>query len=141
MSEQQTAEAPVEPVPVINKRLSQFIALRDKIEAENKAHDERMKPLKEMLLTLHNVLLEHLNTTGGDSVSVRGVGTFYRTTKASASIADGDEFRRWVIGGEKWDMIDWKANGPKVADYLTEHNALPPGINFKRVATVGVRRA
>ncbi len=141
MSEQQTAAPPAESVPVVHKRLEQFIKLRDKIEAENKAHEERVKPLKEMLVTLHNVLLEHLNTTGGDSVAVRGVGTFYRSTKATASIADGDEFRRWIIGGEKWDMIDWKANAPKVAEYLTEHNALPPGINFKRVTTVGVRRA
>lgn len=139
MSEHQQP-APVAE-PVINKRLDQFIQLRDKIEAENKAHDERMKPLKETLVKLHNILLEHLNTTGGDSVSVRGVGTFYRSTKGSASIADGDEFRRWVIGGEKWDIIDWKANSTKVGDYLTENNALPPGINYKRVTTVGVRRA
>lgn len=127
--------------PVINKRVAQYIALRDKIKELDAAHDEKMKPLKELLLKLNGALLEHFTMHGGDSISVRGVGTAYKTTKDSASIADGEEFKRWIIGGTLWEMVDWKANTSQVREYIEKHGNPPPGVNFRSVAVVGVRRS
>lgn len=137
MSETATA-AP--EVPVIEKRVSQFIQLRDRIKAENDAHALKMKPLNELLQKLNAAILDHLNTSGGDSLSIRGVGTAYKTMRVSASIQDGDEFRRWIIGGEAWDLIDWKANAKAIEEYNAEHGALPPGVKITRMSVVGVRR-
>jgi hypothetical protein len=124
----------------INTRIEQFIKLRDLIKKENDEHAERMKAKTDLLKQLNNVILEHLNTAGVDSVAVRGVGTAYRNLKKSASIADGEEFKRFVIGTQAWDMLDWKANATQVADYVAVNNTAPPGVNFSTVVVVGVRR-
>lgn len=136
-----TQQAPAAPVPEIEKRVAQYIKLRDIIKAEDAAHEERMKEKKTLLLRLNTTILDHFNTHGGDSVTIRGVGTAYKTTKDSASIADGEEFKRWVIGGSLWEMADWKANVPSIREYIEKNGAPPPGVNFRSVATVGVRRA
>ena len=129
------------PPPEINKRVAQYIALRDLIKREEDEFAKKMKEKKDLLLRLNAALLEHFNTVGGDSITIRGVGTVYRTTKDSTSIADGDEFKRWIIGGSLWEMVDWKANTPSVREYMEKTGNPPPGVNFRSVAAVGVRRA
>jgi hypothetical protein len=131
----------VDDTPVINKRVEQYIALRDKIREIKARHEEELKPLNDLLMRLNGAILDHLNTHGGDSITVRGVGTAYRTTKDSASIADGDEFKRWIIGGNLWEMVDWRANSAQVREYIEKNGSPPPGVNFRSVAVVGVRRA
>jgi hypothetical protein len=139
MSEEQ--QSPAADEPVIHKRIAQFIRLRDKIAEIKKKHDEELKPYTEALLKLNSTLLEHLNENGGDSVTVRGVGTVYRSTKRSASIADGGEFRRFIIGGELWELVDWKANAPQIAEFIEKNKTVPPGVNLNSVVTIGVRRS
>lgn len=127
---------------VLEKRVGQYIALRDKIAQIKEEQEKALKPYTDALLKLNTVLLEHLITTGVDSVTVRGVGTVYKNTKDSATVADGAEFRRFIIGGELWDLIDWRANTPSVKAYMEENDGTPPpGLNFRRSVAVGVRRA
>jgi hypothetical protein len=133
-------QSPAADEPVIHKRIAQFIKLRDKIAEIKKKHEEELKPFTTALLTLNTTLLNLLNENGGDSVSVRGVGTVYRTTKRSASIADGSEFRRFVIGGELWELVDWRANAAQISEYIEKEKTMPPGINMSSVVTIGVRR-
>jgi hypothetical protein len=134
-------QQPAADEPVIHKRIAQFIKLRDKIEEIKKAHEEELKPYTEALIKLNATLLELLNENGGDSVTVRGVGTVYRSTKRSASIADGGEFRRFIIGGELWELVDWKANAAQIAEFIKKEKTMPPGVNMSSVITIGVRRA
>lgn len=132
----------MEPKPSldIDKRVSQYIQLRDMIKREDDAHKERMKPKRELLERLNGVLLELVNQAGGNGVRT-DYGTVYRTEKKSASIADGDAFMRFVIGNEAWDLLDRKANVTAVQDFIEENKAPPPGINFNTTFVVGVRRA
>lgn len=130
-----TAKAPTK----IDTRIAQFVALRDKIKEMDKAHKEKMGPARETLDTLSGLLLDHLKSIGGDSVSTPH-GTVYRTVKNSATLADGEAFWSYVVDNEAWDMVDKKANVVAVADYIEEHNAPPPGVNYTSMFTVGVRR-
>lgn len=141
MSEESTQAGSGEPQPEINKRVMQYIKLRDLIKKEDDDHAERMKQKKTLLVALNNAILEHFNTHGGDSVTIRGVGTAYKTTKDSATIADGEEFKRWVIGGGLWEMADWRASVTGTREYIEKNNAPPPGVNFRSTVVVGVRRA
>lgn len=134
-------DGPTPHSPDIAKRIGQYVALRDRIKEIEDKHDQELKPYKAAKEQLEGVFMTHLNTTGGDSVAVKGVGTIYRTTKKSASLADAEQFRRFVIGGEHWDIIDWKANVSAVEAFLEDHKQLPPGVNFSQRDVVGVRRA
>ena len=129
------------PIPAtIDELVSQYVRLRDKIKEADDAHKAKLKDAKEHLEHLNNTLLERLNDVGGESVKTSS-GTVYRTTRRSASIADGETFRRFVIDNNAFDLVDWKANPLAVDDFIKAEQAPPPGVNFTTAFTVGVRRS
>lgn len=129
------------PIPEnIDDIVHQYVMLRDKIKESDKVHKEKTKPARDHLEVLNNKLLERLIEVGGESVKTTS-GTVYKTVKKSASIADGDTFRSFIIDNELYDLVDWKANPTATADYIEEHQVPPPGVNYSTYAEVGVRRA
>lgn len=121
-------------------RVTQYVKLRDKIREKEEAHKAEMKPFKDALEQLNGMLLDMLMKTGQDSAKT-AAGTAYRKTKRSATIADGDAFRRHVIGTQDYDLIDWRANVKAVEAWVNENHEPPPGINYTTVFDVGVRRS
>ena len=85
-------------------------------------------------------MLERLNDLGGDSVKTPH-GTAYRTARRSATIADGDVFRKYVIDNQMFDLVDWRANAGAVDDFINDNGSQPPGVNYSVAYTVGVRRS
>jgi hypothetical protein len=124
----------------IAKRVEQFVKLRDLIKQKNDEHKKAMKPYNETLEQLNALLLVHLNSVNGNSVST-DAGTVYRTEKKSASLADAQAFMDFVIQNNSWDLIDRKANVTAVEDFINQHNMPPPGVNFTSIFVAGVRRA
>ena len=124
----------------INTRVAQYVALRDKIKAQDDAHKVAMKPAKETLDQLNSVLLAHLISLSVNSASTDG-GTVYRTEKKSASLADAKAFMDYVIANQAWDLLDRKANTTAVEEFIKGNAAPPPGVNFSSTYVVGVRRA
>jgi hypothetical protein len=123
----------------LGKRVEQYVGLRDKIKRMDDAHKEKMKPFREALDQLNILLLHSLQTIGTDSATSQ-YGTVYRTDKKTASTADGEAFRQFVIEHQMFDMVDWKPNVKAVEDFIEANKTLPPGVNFNTVAVVGVRR-
>lgn len=123
----------------INKRVEQYVMLRDQIKEKDDAHKEAMKPAKDALEKLGNLLMDHLNTAGVESVKAAG-GTFYKSSKKSASLADADAFMTFVIEKEAFHLLDRKANSTAVEDFTRENGVLPPGVKFSVVSTINVRR-
>jgi hypothetical protein len=100
-----------------------YITLRDYIEAEDKAHKERLQTRRDQLEKLNQLLLQNLNASGQDNAKTKA-GTAYRKAWTSATIRDKDAFRRHVIGTEDWDLIDWRANKtavPRRSKRTTSH--------------------
>lgn len=129
------------PVPnTVEEIVDQFVRLRDKIKEADDAHKARTKIARDHKDLLEAKLLEKLNEIGGESVKTKN-GTVYRTTRRSASIADGDAFRQYVINNGEFDLVDWRANANAVDDYIRSNTVPPPGVNFSTAFTVGVRRA
>jgi hypothetical protein len=138
-----TASQPAPTAPPqahgIEHYCGQYIRLRAKIAEMEKAHSEVMKPYNEALEQLNGLLLQHLNTVGAESVRT-GQGTVYVTKKKSATLADKKAFWDFVAATHNWDLVDYKANPTAVEDFLTEHKALPPGVNYTTTNVVGVRK-
>lgn len=120
-------------------RVAQYVKLRDVIKDKEAKFKEEIKPYKELLDGLNSILLNHLNTVGGNSVST-DAGTVYRTEKNSAALSDPAAFMDYVITNEAFDLMDRKANVTAVKEFIKEHSAPPPGVNFSSVFVVGVRR-
>lgn len=133
--------APAAPVVMdIDKRIEQYVKLRDLIKVQDDAHKEKMTPYKEALEKLNGLLLQHLITVGGDSVKTQH-GTVYKTVRRTVSLEDADTFMRHVIGGEHWELLDRKANSTAVEAYIQENGVLPPGVKQSSITQVGVRRS
>lgn len=124
----------------IEKRIEQYVKLRDHIKALDDAHKETMKPFRETLEKLNAVLLNHLNTVGVDSAKSAS-GTVYKTLKESVSLEDPSAFMRHVIGTENWDLLERKANLTACKAFAEENVTMPPGVKFSSMAVVGVRRS
>lgn len=120
--------------------VDQYVKLRDKLKEADDAHKEKTAAAREYKAQLEARLLEKLNEAGGDSVKTKA-GTVYRTTRRSATIADGDAFRKFVISNEAFDLVDWRANATAVGDFIDDQQVPPPGVNFTTAFTVGIRRA
>jgi hypothetical protein len=127
------------PPDNIEELVAQYVRLRDKLKESDDAHKEKTKSAREYLELLNAKLLERLNDVGGESVKT-AAGTVYRTTKRSATLADGDLFRNFVRSMELFDLVDWRANPTAVAEYVEENQVPPPGVNYSTTFTVGVRR-
>jgi hypothetical protein len=137
------ATVPAEPPAaneVLTKRLNQFMMVRQKIEEMRERHAAEMAPLSDAKTKLESALMELLNLAGTDSATVRGIATVYKGTESSATVADGEAFRHFVITQQAWDLVDWRANKTGVKKFIGETNTVPPGVNFTQAQRVGVRK-
>jgi hypothetical protein len=131
-----TTTAP--PTP-LDKRVDQYIRVRDHIKARTDAHKEELKPYRELLEQLNGAMLKHLQSIGADNVGT-AFGTVYKTEKKSCSIADMEAFWTHVITSGDWDLVDRKANVTAVAEHIEKNSAPVPGVNFSSRFEAGVRR-
>lgn len=126
--------------PSFEMRVGQYVAVRDRIKAIKKKHDEELKPFQETLVKLNGVMLAQVNAIGGDGVMTAN-GTVSKTTKFTASIADMSAFWTFIVATGDFDMIDKKANVTRVKEYVEENaGVLPPGVNLTSVDLVNVKR-
>ena len=116
------------------------VRLRDAIKEADRKHKEKMAPFREKLEEYENKLLAELNKLNVQKFG-GAHGTVFKSSRSSATIADGSVFREYVINNELWDLVDLRANATAVAQHIEENHVPPPGVNFATVVTVNVRRS
>lgn len=132
------------PTPIVaidlNKRIEQFVALRDKTRAIEETHKAQLEPFKTALETVGNILLDHLQKTGSESVGTEA-GTAYISSRQSASLQDPEAFFSYVIANKEYELLDRKANVSAVEEFIKKNGGLPPGVKYSKMLKIGVRRA
>lgn len=121
------------------QRLEAFIRTRAKRKALGQLFEVEDKPLKELETLLGAWLQKYLLDNGLDNIKTK-VGTAFLTTKTTASLKDPDEFMKFVIANQRFDLMDRKANTTAVRDFLKEKGELPPGANLSSFQTIGVHK-
>ena len=130
------ANATVKPADLMDE----YIGLRDQKSAAKKRFAEFCRDnYDDRMDAIEGILLNTLNAMGVDSLASDS-GTAFKKISTSVTIADGREFRRHIIGGEHWDMIDWRANATAINDLVERGEPLPPGINRNATYVVQIRR-
>lgn len=132
-------ETPDDVSATVDKRIQQYVAVRDRIKALEEKHKEELKPFVEVQNMLTGWVQSFLDKTGVESVKTKH-GTAYSSTRYSASLADADAFMNFVKTTSNYDLLDRRANVTAVKDYVAEHGNLPPGCNLTALKTIGVRR-
>lgn len=140
MTDTTAAPAPAMDAREIEKRVGQYIAIRDRLAELDAEHEERCKKLKETQNLLSGLMLTYLERAGATSIKTPE-GTCIASSKTTASLADPKAFMDFVIANSAWDLLDRKANATAVRDYVAEKGTLPPGANLSTIRTLSVRRA
>lgn len=123
----------------VEKRVGQYVQLRDlKAEMEAK-HEEELKPVKQTMLMIEEELKMALNTMNATNMKTTQ-GTVSITNKASASAADLNAFWTWVVTQGAFDMLDRKPNVTAITEYVNQNGVPPPGVNYSIRVGIGVRR-
>lgn len=123
-----------------DKRVGQYVQIRDAIERTKERHTKELAPLLEIQHRLSGLLEGMLTAANAESLRTKS-GTCSKSTRYTASLADPDAFMNYVINNKKFDLLDRRANATAVRDHVKETNELPPGVNLNAVQTIGVRRA
>lgn len=124
----------------VDKRVEQYIKVRDALKKMDEEHDERRKPLVELQNLLTGWMQTFMENAGADNIKTSH-GTCYSSTRYTASLADPEAFMNYVKSTGNYDLLDRKANVTACRDFVAENNSPPPGVNLSAIKTVGVRRA
>ncbi len=125
--------------PTVDKRIEQYVAIRDRLKEMKDKYEESCAPLKAMQDQLSGWLQDFLETSGSESIRTKH-GTCFASTRYTASLADPQAFMDYVIQNQEFDLLDRKANATAVRAFVEENGNLPPGCNLSALRTVGVRR-
>lgn len=119
--------------------VTKYIALRDKRDAIMREAKEKAAKIDEKLDKIEGHVLSLLDTLGTKSVSTEA-GTAYVSERTSATVADWDFALDFIKKNEAWHMLEKRVNKTAVDEYRAEHNDLPPGINYRVVRALNIRR-
>jgi hypothetical protein len=124
----------------VNKRVEQFIALRDKIDEMKERHKQELAPLEDAKKLLEAWFLQYLQDNNLQNAKT-GAGTVSIRQDASATVADGEAFRLWIIENDAFQFADIRANKTTVREFVEKEGVPPPGVNFSIRQAIGCRRA
>lgn len=130
-------ETPVD-IP-IDQIIQRYIALRDKKAELVAAHKAEVAKFDVGLERCELFLLKTMQSMGVESIRSE-LGTAYKSTRTSAGVADWPAALDFIKGNEHWEMLEKRVSKAFVEAYRTEHNDLPPGINWREETTVNIRR-
>jgi len=120
--------------------VEEYIELRDLKEKFKKNFEAKVAELYgDRMEEIEGQMLNMLNEMGVDSLVSKN-GTAFKKIATSVTIADGREFRRHVISGEHWDLIDWRANKTAINELVENEKPVPPGVNRNATYVVQFRR-
>lgn len=120
--------------------VEKYIQLRDKKAEISAAFKAKTAKLDAVIEKIEGVLLQQFNELGMESVRTKA-GTAYKSTRASATVADWDNVLGFIQRNELWNMLEHRVNKSAVEQFKEEHGDLPPGVNWREEVVVNVRRS
>lgn len=117
-----------------------FIGLRDRRAQRKAAYDDDDSSDKDKQNKIEVEFLRRFQERGIDNVSARDVGTAYKSTRSSATVADWDAFLDHVQDSGAWEMLERRVNKTAIEQFKAENDDLPPGVNWSETQVVNFRR-
>lgn len=122
----------------VSTRVKQYLQLRGMLETMDSEHRKKRKGITDVMEMLEGVLQKHLSDTGVTSAKTPA-GTFFRATRYTATVADGQAFLDHIRTEGLWELLERRCNPTAARDYTEEHGAPPPGVNLNTIVRVNVR--
>lgn len=120
--------------------LKLFIALRDRRAQRKATYDADDAGDKDKQNKIEVEFLRRFQDRGIDNVAARDVGTAYKSTRSSVTVADWHAFLDHVRENEAWEMLERRVNKTAVEQFKSVDGDLPPGVNWAETQVVNFRR-
>jgi len=120
--------------------IAKYVETRDLIAEKKKAFDAEVADLKALQEKREAWLKGKLDEMGVESFK-SAHGTCYVAMKDSATVADWENFKEWVIINEEWDFLEHRVSKTAVKQRLDDGQVPPPGVNYTTIKQVQVRRS
>lgn len=117
-----------------------YIELRDRRTQRKADYDGTDAADKDKQEKIEAEFLRRFNDRGIDNVSARGIGTAYKSTRTSATVADWDALLGYIRGAGAWEMLERRVNKTAVEQYRAANEDIPPGVNVRSEIVVNFRR-
>ena|SRR5215471_17069180 len=124
--------------PRVDRLVAYYIQLRNEMKAEEKAHQQKMRPFEEARQRLTAELLAFLDISGQEMARTNE-GTVSARVKDTASLEDPTSFIQYVRKNDAYELMDRRANGTACKEFAKEHGQLPPGVKISSMRFVSVR--
>jgi len=121
--------------------LAGYVKLRDIRKARKEEYDKADEADKDRQNKIEAEFLRRFHERGIDSVSAKGAGTAYRSTRATATVKDWEAFLDHVLEHAAWELLEHRANKTAVEQFKDVHQSLPPGVNWSEIQVVNFRRS
>ena len=124
----------------VEKLVAAYRKLRAMISDEEKAHEERLAPLKEKLEIVSTELLEFCNEQNVDSVRT-AAGTVSRRVQTRYWSTDWERFYQFVGENEAYHLLEKRIHNGNMKQFLEENpDVLPVGLQADNKYVVYVRK-
>tara|TARA_R100000231_G_scaffold89080_1_gene67415 strand:- start:249 stop:662 length:414 start_codon:yes stop_codon:yes gene_type:complete len=117
-----------------------YLKIRDTREEKAKAFNEVDSKLAEEADKIKSILLDHLQTTGTDSIKTK-FGTFYRQVKTKYWTSDWDSIYAFIKEHGVPDILEKRLHQGNLKTLIEEQpELLPKGLNADSQYTISIRK-
>lgn len=128
-------------MPRVKNIIEGYIKLRDLRDNIKQRHREELAPIADNMQKMENWLLGELTKMDTDSVTKKGVGTAYKSTRTSVKIVDWEEAYKFVQENNLEHMLERRLSKAAVAEFVEANGEAPPGVDITREIVVNIRRS
>ena len=125
---------------MIDDIVDRYIQLRDLKAKKTADLKAALEDIDLAMEKCERFIMNHLNTNGMESCGT-AAGTAFKSNVTSATVADWPALLDWIKAEGAWSMLERKVNKTAVVEFRTEHDDLPPGVNWREETVVRIRRA
>jgi hypothetical protein len=130
------------PAPTVDALaiVSKYIELRDYVEAETKAFNERLAPVHNAMEVLSAAAGEMMRATKQKALSTEA-GTAYESPGHRVTCQDVHTFHEWVFKYEQRAFLTAHVSKDAVVAYMDAHEGHhPPGLKVEPYTKINFRR-
>jgi len=103
-------------------------------------HKAELAPLNEELGLCETFIRDTMNKGNEQSISIKGVGMAYFTTKSKCAVRDFDATLAEIQKHGLWSLLTKAVSKETVKEYIGIHNQPPPGVEYSEYRDLSWKR-
>lgn len=121
-----------------DQAVKHYIELRDANASIKKESDAKIAENKEKMEQLAVFLQLKAEHDKLEKIPTK-YGLVFWTVGARCNLSNSDEFFKFVVEHEAWELLEKRASKVGVGDYIKTHKVVPPGVDYVTIKQINVR--